>query len=177
MKPLMTRTKGLLLTIALLFCTSLLCTSAFAQSTSNDQGAMAPDSNQNAAQTMNNDQQGPIELVDPGKIYNENPMGWVGKSVVLKNAMVQDTNKSGNFWVGLNNGHRLLVVKQKGNDNLKAMTLHKGDVVTVSGTVQAASRYMAETSTAEMGSMQDAQKGAGVFLMANELNVDSSTHH
>jgi hypothetical protein len=68
----------------------------------------------------------------------------VGKSVVLQNVTVQDTNNSGNFWVGSDNDHRLLVVKQKDNDNLKAMTLHKGDVVTVTSTVEAASRYMAQ---------------------------------
>jgi hypothetical protein len=175
MKTFLTRTKISLLAIAAMFCFSL-CTSALAQSTSGDQGAMEPNANQSPSQNTATDQQSPIELVDPGKIYNENPMGWVGKSVVLKNVTVQDTNKSGNFWVGLDNDHRLLVVKAQGNDNLKAMTLHKGDVITVSGTVQAASRYMGQTSSAEMGSMQDAQKSSGVFLMATDVNVNSSTH-
>lgn len=175
MKTFLTSTRIALLTIAVMVCTSL-CIPALAQSTSSDQGAMEPNANQSASQNTTADQQGPIELVDPGKIYNENPMSWVGKSVVLKNTMVQDTNNSGNFWVGLDNNHRLLVVKQKGNDNLKAMTLHKGDVVTISGTVEAASKYMAQVSSAETGSMQDAQNSSGVFLMANEVNVNSSTH-
>lgn len=176
MKTLVTRTGISLLAIAILLAASL-CIAVYAQSTPSNQGAMEANGNQNAAQNTSNEQQGPIELVDPGKIYNENPLGWVGKSVVLKNVMVQDTNKSGNFWVGLDNSHRLLVVKQQGNANLHAIALHKGDVVTVSGTVEAASRYMAQTSSAEMGSMQDAQKGSGVFLMANDVNVNSSTQH
>lgn len=165
-----------LMAIAMTLCMSFSI-SVFAQSTSGDHGAMAPNSNQSADQNNATDQQNPVQLVDPGKIYNENPMGWVGKSVVLKNALVQDTNNSGNFWVGLDNDHRLLVVKEKDNANLKAMNLHKGDIVTITGTVEAASKYMAQTTSAEKGSMQDAQNSSGVFLMANELNVDSSTHH
>ena len=169
-------TKLSLLATAMAVC-ALLCVSAFAQSTSSDQGAMEPNANQSAAQNMPADQQGPIQLVDPGKIYNDNPMSWVGKSVVLKTVMVQDTNNSGNFWVGLDNSHRLLVVKQKDDANLKAMTIHKGDVVTISGTVEAASKYMAHATSAEGGSMQDAQNSSGVFLMATEIKVHSSTHH
>src|SRR5689334_10883161 len=84
----------------------------------------------------------PVVLIDPAKIYNENPAGWVGKQVVLQNVLVQDTNDDGNFWVGSDSHHRLLIVKQKGNDTLKAMSFHKGDVVTISGTVEAASKYM-----------------------------------
>ena len=115
-------------------------------------------------------------LVDPAKIYNKDPMAWVGKKVVLQNVTVQDTNDSGNFWVGSDNDHRLLVVKQSNNDNLKAMTVHKGDVVTIAGTVDAASRYMAQETTASGGSMHDAQKTTGVFLLANDINVASSTY-
>lgn len=115
-------------------------------------------------------------LIDPAKIYNENPMGWVGKNVILKNVTVQDTNHGGNFWVGLDDHHRLLIVKQPGNDNLKAITVHKGDVVTISGAVQAASRYRAQSESAEQGSMSDAQKSSGVFVLANDVTVASSTH-
>jgi hypothetical protein len=154
----------------------MLATFSVAQNgTSNDQGAMAPNQSMNSAQ-QSAAQGEPMQLVDPAKIYNENPMSWVGKSVVLKNVTVQDTNNTGNFWIGSDNDHRLLVVKQKGNANLKAMTLHKGDVVTLTGTVQAASRYMAEDSSASSGSMHDAQNSSGVFLLANDVNVDSSTH-
>lgn len=115
-------------------------------------------------------------LIDPAKIYNENPMGWVGKTVILKNVTVQDTNHGGSFWIGLDDHHRLLIVKQSGNDNLKAITVHKGDVVTISGVVQAASRYEAQSESAEKGSMNDAQQSSGVFVLANDVTVASSTH-
>ena len=144
--------------------------------------AVAQTGMSNDQQTMNSNQgmsaaQGEaVQLVDPAKIYNENPMGWVGKSVVLKNVTVEDTNNTGNFWVGTDNNHRLLVVKEKGNANMKAMTVHKGDVVTLNGTVKAASRYMAQETSASSGSMHDAQNSSGVFLLANDINVDSSTH-
>jgi hypothetical protein len=137
------------------------------------QGA-TPDESSKPAQT--NSTSDPVVLVDAAKIYNENPLGWVGKAVVLQNVTVQDTNKSGDFWVGSDSNHRILVVKQNGNDNLKSMTFHKGDVITISGTVQAASRYMAQDKSTESGSMHDAEKTAGVFLLADSINVDSSTH-
>ncbi|MGH9502679.1 MAG: hypothetical protein ACRD20_07510 [Terriglobales bacterium] len=136
------------------------------QNTTNDRRA-------SSTQGMNNE---PSVLVDPAKIYNENPMGWVRKSVVLQNVTVQDTNDSGNFWVGSDNDHRLLVVKTEGNDTLKVMRFHKGDVVTISGTVEAASRYKADTTSADSGSMHDAQKTTGVFLQARDITVSSSTH-
>ena len=48
-------------------------------------------------------------LTDPGLIYNDKqPTRWVGQAVTLKNVTVQDTNDSGNFWVGSDGGHRLL---------------------------------------------------------------------
>ena len=70
----------------------------------------------------------PETLIDPGRIYNDKqPTSWVGKPVVLQNVMVQDTNDSGNFWVGSDGHHRLLIVKQENNANLKAMaTLRNG---------------------------------------------------
>ena len=52
-------------------------------------------------------------------------MSWVGKTVTLQNVTVQDTNDAGSFWVGTDNDHRLLIVREKGNDNLKAMKVHK----------------------------------------------------
>ena len=116
-------------------------------------------------------------LVDPGKIYNKNPNGWVGKSVTLQNVMVQDTNDSGDFWVGSDSHHRLLIVKPKDNPTLAAMHFKKGDVVTISGVVQPASRYAAETTSASSGSMKDADKSSGVFLLANDISVTSSTRH
>jgi hypothetical protein len=116
-------------------------------------------------------------LIDPGKIYNDKqPTSWVGKPVVLQNVMIQDTNNSGNFWVGSDGHHRLLIVKQDNNPNLKAMRFHKGDVVTVSGTVQPASKYMAQETTAGTGDMHDAEKSSGVFLLADNVTIASSTH-
>jgi hypothetical protein len=119
----------------------------------------------------------PETLIDPGRIYNDKqPTSWVGKPVVLQNVMIQDTNDSGNFWVGSDGHHRLLIVKQENNANLKAMRFHKGDVVTVQGTVQPASKYMAQETTAGSGDMHDAEKSSGVFLLADNITVNSSTH-
>jgi len=118
----------------------------------------------------------PEVLIDPGMIYNDHPMNWIGKSVELRNVTVQDTNDSGNFWVGSDNDHRLLVVKEKGeNDNLRAMKFHKGDIVTIYGTVRAASRYIAEANDADKGSVHDAEKTSGVVLLADSISVNSST--
>ena len=72
--------------------------------------------------------------------------------------------------------NRLLVVRAEGNDNLKAMSFHKGDVVTICGTGKAASRYLAEENGASSGSMHDAQKTTGVFVLANKVDGRSSTH-
>lgn len=162
--------------IALLVIGLMLTVSLSAQTgTSNEQAATS--SNNAADSGQGTSTQGePMVLVDPAKIYNESPMSWVGKSVVLKNVTVQDTNDSGNFWIGSDNDHRLLVVKKENNDNLRALTLHKGDVITVTGQVQAASRYKAGATTASSGSMHDAEKSSGVFLLADQLHVDSSTH-
>ena len=119
----------------------------------------------------------PEVLIDPAKIYNDKqPISWVGKPVTLQNVMVQDTNDTGNFWVGSDGHHRLLVVKQDSNANLKAMRFHKGDIVTISGTVQPASKYMAQATTESDGSMHDAEKSSGVFLLADNITVASSTH-
>ena len=116
-------------------------------------------------------------MIDPGKIYNDKqPISWVGKPVVLQNVMIEDTNDSGNFWVGSDGHHRLLVVKQDSNANLKAMKFHKGDVVTVTGTIQPASKYMAQATTESDGSMHDAEKSSGVFLLADNVSIASSTH-
>lgn len=114
-------------------------------------------------------------LVDPGRIYNaKTPTDWVGKSVVLQNVMVQDTNDDGNFWVGSDDDHRLLIVKAE-QPNLTALKFNKGDVVTVMGVVQPASRYMAEQTTASKGSMEDATDTSGVVLLANDISIVSST--
>jgi hypothetical protein len=119
----------------------------------------------------------PETLIDPGRIYNDKqPTSWVGKPVVLQNVMIQDTNDSGNFWVGSDGDHRLLVVRQENNATLKAMRFHKGDVVTVNGTVQPASKYMAQQTTESGGDMHDAEKSTGVILLADNITVSSSTH-
>jgi hypothetical protein len=156
-----------LVTIASL---TILCTGMFAQT-----GESSTMPGAGTAQASDNSQAA-VTLVDPAKIYSEQPMSWVGKSVTLQNVTVQDTNDAGSFWVGTDNDHRLLIVREKGNDNLKSMKVHKRDVVTVSGTVEAASRYLAKETSAESGSMHDAEKTSGVFVLANSLTVDSSTH-
>jgi hypothetical protein len=114
-------------------------------------------------------------LTDPGKIYGDkNPASWVGKSVNLKNVSVQDTNDDGNFWVGADSEHRLLVVKSDSDPNLKAMRFHKGDVVSIKGVVRTASKSIAQKTDASSGSMLDAMKSSGVFLLANDISITSA---
>lgn len=134
---------------------------------------------QNREQPNNNagQQQGQT-LIDPGVIYNARKPGeWIGKTVTLKNVVVQDTNDSGNFWVGSDNHHRLLIVKPTSNLELHSMRVHKGDLVTVTGELQAASEVLADKTGAEKNSLHDAEKTSGVFLMANGVNIVSSTRH
>jgi hypothetical protein len=161
----------------------LLTAGAFAQSTpaprdnsnmpANGQATM-PNNGQSNMENSGQSQ----ELVDPGVIYNDkNPGSWVGKTVMLKNVMVQDTNKGGNFWIGSDSHHRILVVKPQDNANAKALQVHKGDIVTITGTVQPASKYAATETGARKGSMQDAENSSGVFLQASDLSVASSTQH
>ncbi len=142
------------------------------QSMPNSQSNMGNNSQQN---TANNSE--PQRLIDPAVIYNDkNPGSWVGKNVELKNVMVQDTNKGGNFWVGQDSHHRILVVKADSNPNMRALQVHKGDIVTVTGTVQPASMYAARETGTHKNSMNDAENSSGVFLQANDLSIASSTH-
>ena len=137
------------------------------------QNTQMPDENSSSANNGQNQ-----VLVDPGVIYNnKHTDDWVGKTVTLKNVMVQDTNKTGNFWVGSDSHHRLLVTKPEDNANIKAMKFHKGDVVTITGTIQPASKYEASHTGAEKGSMHDAENSSGVFLAANDISISSSTQH
>jgi hypothetical protein len=46
----------------------------------------------NAAQETQ-DSTGAVVLIDPGKIYNEDPTSWVGKRVTLQNVIVEDADK------------------------------------------------------------------------------------
>lgn len=134
---------------------------------------------QNPEQRYHNagEQQGQT-LIDPGVIYNSRKPGeWIGKTVTLKNVMVQDTNDSGNFWVGSDNHHRLLIVKPTSNLELHSLRVHKGDVVTITGNLQAASEVLADKTGAEKNSLHDAEKTSGVFLMADRVNISSSTAH
>jgi hypothetical protein len=134
---------------------------------------------QNPEQPSNNagEQQGQT-LIDPGVIYNARKPGeWIGKTVTLKNVMVQDTNNSGNFWVGSDHHHRLLIVKPTSNLELHSLRVHKGDVVTITGELQAASEVLADKTGAEKNSLHDAEKTSGVFLMANRVSISSSTAH
>lgn len=119
----------------------------------------------------------PTVLVDPGKIYNQDPTGWVGKRVVLQNVMVEDADKAGNFWVGSDKSHRLFIVKSKDNPNLLAKVFHKGDVVTIDGTIHPAGDYEAQETNASTGKMKKARHTSGVFLLAQDVDIGSSTQH
>ncbi|MBV8053166.1 MAG: hypothetical protein JOZ80_18405 [Acidobacteriaceae bacterium] len=134
------------------------------------QGSMAGQENQDNAQQ-------PIVVIDPGKIYNQDPTSWVGKKVILQNVMVEDADKAGNFWVGSDKNHRLLVVKSKDNPNLLAKIFHKGDIVTVDGTIHPAGDVEAQETDASNSKMKKARQTSGVFLLAHDVNIASSTQH
>lgn len=179
---------------ALLAIGLLLGTLAFAQTTNpqdqNSPQATSPNNPQNGQENMpqgnsaqgmqNNESQNnaePVVLVDPGKIYNQDPTSWVGKKVELKNVMVQDADKAGNFWIGSDKSHRLLVVKGRNNANLLAKEFHKGDIVTIDGTIHPAGDVEAQETNAANGKMKSARKSSGVFLLADDVNIASSTQH
>lgn len=171
MKPL---TKTFLPLISLVL---LLVSAMSAQSTAPSSNQQMPDQQMNNAGQQDNSGQ-PQTLIDPGVIYNTKDAGtWVGKTVTLKNVTVQDTNKDGNFWVGSDGHHRLLVVKPTSNLDMHAMRTRKGDIVTVTGEIQAASEAEAQKTGAEKGSMKDAENSSGVCLVANQINIASSTQH
>ncbi|HZP61981.1 MAG TPA: hypothetical protein VFB28_01095 [Terriglobales bacterium] len=147
-----------------------------------------PNASQNANGTQNNQPYNannagqnsngqPTVLVDPGKIYNQDPTGWVGKRVVLQNVMVEDADKAGNFWVGSDKNHRLLIVKSKNNPNLSAKMFHKGDIVTITGTIHPAGDAEAQETDASSGKMKKARESSGVFLLADDVDIASSTQH
>lgn len=133
-------------------------------------------SQSNSAQDMQNGT-APEVLVDPGKIYNQDPTSWVGKRVTLQNVMVQDADKAGNFWVGSDNHHRLFVVKNKSNPNLAAKEFHKGDIVTITGVIHPAGDVEAQETDASSGKMSKARHSSGVFLLAEDVDIASSTQH
>jgi hypothetical protein len=142
-----------------------------------DQNNMPSSQSNSAQENLNQGDGQPIVLVDPGKIYNQDPTGWVGKKVELQNVMVEDADKAGNFWVGSDKNHRLLIVKKKDNPNLAAKEFHKGDVVTIDGTIHPAGEMEAQETAASNGKMNKARKTSGVFLLADEVNIASSTQH
>ncbi len=152
---------------------TLLAAASFTAAT-----AVAQDSMSNTTPQTNNSMSASgqyQEITDLGMIENsKSASDWVGKSVTLRNAAVQDTNNDGNFWVGRDGGHRILIVKPENNPTASAIRVHKGDVVTVSGVVQPASKYQATVSSASKGSMHDAEKTSGVFVMADNIQVDST---
>ncbi len=118
------------------------------------------------------------DILDPGLIYAaKSPDQWVGKTVTLRNVAIQDTNNDGNFWVGRDGHHRLLIVKQDNNPNLTALHVRKGDVVTVTGTVQPASKYQSNVTSSSKGSMHDAEKSSGLFVMAESISISSANQH
>ena len=143
-----------------------------------DQNNMpAPQSNSAQENQNQNNNEAPVVLIDPGKIYNQDPTNWVGKKVELKNVMVEDADKAGNFWVGSDKSHRLLIVKSKADPNLAAKEFHKGDIVTINGTIHPAGEMEAQETNASNGKMNKARKTSGVFLLADDVNIASSTQH
>lgn len=156
----------------------LLVAAMSAQSSMPSSNQQAPDQQMNNAGQQDQSGQQPQTLIDPGVIYNSKDAGtWVEKTVTLKNVTVQDTNKDGNFWIGSDGHHRLLVVKPSSNLDLHALRTRKGDIVTVTGQIQAASEAEAQKSGVDKGSMHDAENSSGVCLVANEINIASSTQH
>ena len=149
------------------------------QNQANPQNSPAyPQSNAGSATAQEqNDSQSPTVLVDPGKIYNMDPTSWVGKRVTLQNVMVEEADKTGNFWIGSDKNHRLLIVKSKENPNLVAKSFHKGDVVTIDGTIHPAGDIEAQETSASNGKMKKARQTSGVFLLANDVDIASSTQH
>jgi len=149
-----------------LFCTVLFLSAVMAAQNS------TPANKENSSNAAGQHQ----VLIDPGVIYNaKSPTGWVGKTVTLKNVTVEDTNNSGNFWVGSDSHHRLLVVKPTSNLDLNALRTHKGDIVTVTGIVKPAGQYLAQKTGAEKNSMNDARNSSGVFLLASNVDIESAT--
>jgi hypothetical protein len=168
-----------LISIVLLFTGALIAQSSVPSGQqSPDQQPTTTDQQNSSAEQQSNAAGESQTLIDPGVIYNSKKAGtWIGKIVTLKNVMVQDTNKSGNFWVGSDDHHRLLIVKPTSDLELNALRVHKGDVVTVTGEIQAASQALADKNGAEKGSLRDAENRSGVFLLANRVNIGSSTQH
>jgi len=174
---------GILLTIGLLFGISTVAQNQNPQDQNGSQPSpptSQPPTQGNMSGTSQDSQNGaqePVVLVDPGKIYNQDPTSWVGKNVVLQNVMVQDADKAGNFWVGLDKNHRLLIVKSKDNPNLLAKIFHKGDIVTIDGKIHPAGDIEAQETDASNGKMKKARQTSGVFLLAHDVNIASSTQH
>lgn len=89
--------------------------------------------------------------------------------------MVEDADKAGNFWVGSDKNHRLLIVKSKNNPNLMVKEFHKGDIVTIDGTIHPAGDIETQETNASNGKMKKARSTSGVFLLADDVNIASST--
>ena len=178
--------RGLLLAVVLALAAMAVAQTDTSQppnsppATTNDNNGMNGQNNMPASQANSNDtmqNNEPIVLVDPGKIYNQDPTSWVGKRVELQNVMVEDADKAGNFWVGRDNDHRLLVVKDKSNPDLNAKEFHKGDIVTIDGTIHPAGEVEAQEMDTQHGNMKKARHSSGVFLLADDVKIASSTEH
>ena len=117
----------------------------------------------------------PRVVTDVNSILAKNATHWLGKMFTLKNVKVEDTNDTGNFWVGPNDDHRLLVVK-KYTGPIVDIKVHTGAIVTVTGTIEPASKFEATASSASQDSMGDARDSSGVFLLADKMTITNAQH-
>jgi outer membrane biosynthesis protein TonB len=101
---------------------------------------------------------------------------WLGKPVTLTNVTVQDTTETGNFWVGTDDAHRILIVKPASDANLRSIQVQKGETVTISGTVRPADDFMASMTGTDKTVMSNAKSASGVFLLAEKVITPANQH-
>jgi hypothetical protein len=96
--------------------------------------------------------------------------------VTLTNVTVQDTTETGNFWVGTDDAHRILIVKPSSDANLRSIQVQKGETVTISGTVRPADDFMAGMTGTDKTVMSNAKSTSGVFLLADKVITPANQH-
>jgi hypothetical protein len=96
--------------------------------------------------------------------------------VTLTNVTVQDTTQTGNFWVGTDDAHRILIVKPESDENLRSIQVQKGETVTISGTVRPANDFMASMTGTDRAMMGNAKSTSGVFVLADKVITPANEH-